>query len=342
MIAGLTRMLRRFDVLLICLSLVVSVLLIKHFGQHEPVAVVELPPRYAEGAATASDDDAAEPYTAVRKGVPVRFMMYNVHDYFVPLDKPRSQHAQKTKPIKEREAVAEVIASVRPEIVGLVEIGGPAALRDLAERLASRGLHYPYMMTLTRWREDRALAVLSRYPIVADKSKAECVLVGQTTNRRMIRGILDVTVQVADGRCFRIMGAHLKSHVADDPRAAQAQRAREARTLAQHVQQAMMQQPEMPLLVYGDWNDGPSEPTLAVLTQEKAGGAKLKRIKPTDKNGATWTIYYKGGDSYNTFDQIYVNGILSSRMGRKAQMGIVPDGLPSGNSDHRAVWCDLY
>ena len=71
----------------------------------------------------------------------------------------------KPKPKKEREAVADVIASAKPAIVGLVEIGGPVALQDLRERLAARHCEFPYFRVLPRKGEDRALALLSKYRI---------------------------------------------------------------------------------------------------------------------------------------------------------------------------------
>ena len=336
---------RRVDLLLLGLSGVLSFILLSQFSLGEGGIMVEAsadaPARAAVAAAPQAEEKTA-PKSAARAGAPVRFLMYNVQNYFVDGDVSRSRYSKKMKPVAEREQVATTIASASPEVVGLIEIGGTAALDDLAARLASRGLHYPHRTVLTRWGEDRALALLSMHPIVADHSKADCSLLGQT-NRRMLRGILDVTVRTAkDKREFRIIGAHLKSRVGDNPAAAEALRAREARTLAAHVQQAMRTQPNLPILVYGDWNDGPADPALAVMTQGSTKARTLRRLKPEDSRGESWTIYYKEGDEYSTFDQIYVNSVLSSRMGRKAQMGIVENEPGKRTSDHRAVWCEMY
>lgn len=344
MFKSLSDIARRFDMLLISLTGLLSFILISHFSLQSGVAMVEEPAPMLQKAEPAAEREEAAPEAGLvpaRAGAPVRFLMYNVQNYFVDGDVPRSRYAKKMKPVVEREHVAATIASAKPEVVGLIEIGGPAALDDLAARLASRGLHYPHRKVLTRWGEDRALALLSMHPIVADRSKADCSLLGQT-NRRMLRGILDVTVRTQDAREFRILGAHLKSRVGDSPAAAQALRAREARTLAAHVQQALRTQPKQALLVYGDWNDGPADPALAVMTQGSTRERTLRRLKPEDSRGESWTIYYKEGNEYSTFDQIYVNNALYSRMGRKAQMGIV-DGEPGKRtSDHRAVWCEMY
>lgn len=334
----------RFDQLIIVLALLISGLLYAQFRSEDTsISVPELPDVPGGYVADTEGDtpDAAPP---ARANAAVRFLMYNVHDYFVDKDPPRSQHSRHIKPKDQREAVASVIASAKPEIVGLVEIGGPAALDDLAERLAGRGLSYPHRKVLTRWREDRALGVLSMHPIVEDHSVADCKLVGRT-NKPMLRGILDVTVQhKRDNRRFRIMGVHLKSQVSDDPTASDALRAREALTLMEHIENAMKSDPQAPILVYGDWNDVPKSPALAVMTRRNEGQDALQRLSPKDDNGESWTIYYKENNVYNTFDQIYINSVLAKRLtGRKGKKGIIAQPAKGARpSDHRAVWCDLF
>lgn len=338
------RLTRRTDGLIIVLGLLLTYLLIQLYGSGLQAAVNEqlAPPAAAE----APRDQEAEP--AAARGVPrgeaaVRFLMYNTQNYFVEADVARSQHTRRIKTLQERELVADTVAEVRPDVVGLVEMGGPAALDDLAERLAKRGLVYKHRRVLTRWGEDRALAILSRYPIVEDHSQAECRLVGQT-NRRMLRGILDVTISAPgkkSERRFRIVGVHLKSRVGDNPSAAQALRAREARTLVEHVQQVMQRKPNEPLLIFGDWNDGPGDAALSVMTQPRGSRFTLRRLSPVDSRGEGWTLYYKNGNEYCTFDQIYVNSELSRRMGRKSEMGVISNEKRRGASDHRAVWCDM-
>ena len=337
------RVFQRTDMLLVGLCLLVSALFIYRFNSFEAHAIIEAPP------AASAAEEAPRPTTPrdkVRSEGPVRFLMFNAQNYFVEEDTKRSKHERRIKTIPEREKVAEVVASVAPEVVGLVEIGGPAALDDLAKRLAARGLNYYHRKVLTRWGEDRALAVLSRYPIVEDHSIADCKLLGQT-GRKMLRGILDVIVQVGEGKAerrFRIMGVHLKSRVSDDPAAADAQRAREAHTLAARVQQILRSNPGELLVVYGDWNDGPAEPTLAEVTRGATRATKLRRLRPEDANGESWTIYYKAGDEYNTFDQIYVSDALFKRISKgKGEQGIISEKPGKARaSDHRAVWCDMF
>ena len=297
-------------------------------------------------AAAPAREHATAPETGVSAagipatGEPVCFLMQNVENYFVEGERTRSQHVSRPKPAKAREAVADVIAAQRPAIVGLVEIGGPASLQDLLIRLKKRGLEYPYHRVLTREGEDRALAVISRLPIVQDRSVANYPLYGDH-RRMMLRGILDVVVKAPDGRLFRILGAHLKSHVADDPAAADSLRQREAITLSGYLQKIAREQPNMPTLVYGDWNDGPGTPAIRQVEQGVSQDAAMVRLDPKDSRGQCWTIYYKGGHEYCTYDQIFVNKTLKSRM-RKAKSGVVDIPAAKQASDHRAVWCQLY
>ncbi len=335
------RRIGRVDVTLFALVVIIGCLLIARYGQQESSPVAIKTEAAAEMPAEMEVSEVAPDTESMPKsGPPVRFLMHNVQNYFVAGEQSRSRYVTRPKPERSRQAVAEVIASAKPDVVGLIEVGGPVALRDLQARLRERGCDLPHSRILLREGEERALALLSRYPIVQDSSKANYGLYGQQ-RRRMLRGILDVTVRVEDGRMFRIVGAYLKSRVADDAEAAQSLRAREARTLAMYLQQVMRSQPGMPVLVYGDWNDGPADAALGVLTQGVSAEAALQRLSPEDSGGDVWTLYYKAGREYFTFDQIYVNNVLRSRRGRACKSGIVDIPAAKAASDHRAVWCDV-
>lgn len=356
---GFTRKLLRVDSLLALLVVAIITILGGVYSKFDSPftaigSVDSAPPQVPDfGLATTADavhsehaetDDVINSQLAkmpkAKSSEPVRFLMLNAENYFVKEDDQRSRYKISIKKEPAREAVADVIASARPEIVGLIEIGGPKALEDLQRRLSARGLVYSYAKILTRSGEDRALAVLSMHPFVQDNSRANCKLLG-TQRQQMLRGILDVTVKVQGERYFRIIGAHLKSRVADDPAAATARRSKEARTLAMYLQSIMRGQPHMPIVVYGDWNDGPADASLQVLFQGVSEDAALTRVKAADSRGNTWTIYYEPAQTYHTFDQIFVNRVLRSRRGRSCESGVVDIEAAAAASDHRAVWCEL-
>ncbi len=351
--------LKRSDSLLILLVIILATLTMGFFnGKVEPLQaapadeprLLAVPASEGDSSATPLPGTTPRPSATplplpsatprAKAGAPVRFYMHNVANYFVRGEQQRSRYIQKLKTEPAKEAVAELIADTQPDIVGLIEIGGPVALQDLRQRLAARGLDYPHHFVLTRQGEDRALALLSRYPIAENNSRPDVKLYNEQ-RRKMLRGILDVTIELPDGRRFRIMGAHLKSRVAADPAAATALRNKEAHTLAMHLQDAMRREPGMPILVYGDWNDGPDDSSVRTLRQGLSKDAALTRLKPADSREEYWTLFYDDGSEYCTFDQIYVNKVLSKRMGRKYQSGIVDHPATKTASDHRALWCEM-
>lgn len=350
----------RVDMLLLLLAVVVSALLWNMFGgaeQNPEVVEQPLPPARQPLPAGEPETPAPEPVDdpqvaslapeqgisaagIPKSGRPVRFLMQNVENYFVAGERTRSRFVSRPKSAESRDAVADVIASARPEIVGLVEVGGPVSLQDLRERLAKRGLEYPYYRVLPRQGEDRALAVLSRHPIVQDRSVANYHLYGEH-RRTMLRGILDVVVRLDDGRLYRILGAHLKSHVADDQAAAASLRNREALTLSMYIQRITRDQPNIPTLVYGDWNDGPAESAVKQIVQGVSTDSAMHRLSPQDSRGQGWTIYYKAGHEYCTYDHIFVNKALKFRLKKNTPSGVVDIPAAKRASDHRALWCDL-
>lgn len=273
-------------------------------------------------------------------GEPVRFLMFNVQNYFVPEDARRSTYRINYKSREKKEAVADLIASRKPDVVGLIEMGGTEALNDLAVRLEKRGLSYQERFVLERPGEERALAVLSRLPLARNDSKANYPLYGER-NRCMLRGILDVTVKAEDGRLFRIVGVHLKSKVSDDQAAADSLRRREADTLARYLHQAQRERPGLPMLVFGDFNDTPSSPAVQTVARGVNGKSAMTRLSPEDGSGTGWTLYYRNEDTYSAFDHIFINKTLSSRVKGRPLSGVVETEPKNSPSDHRALWCEL-
>lgn len=264
--------------------------------------------------------------------------MYNVQNYFVEDEPLRTHVVQSPKSEEKREAVAEVIASAKPAVVGLIEMGGELALRDLQARLAARGLDYPHSRILMRDGEARALAILSLYPIVADASQADVPLQGE---RRMMRGLLDVSIQAPDERIFRLMGVHLKSRYDANADAAEDLRRSEAYHVAQHVQKISKTAADMPLLVFGDWNDSPADSSVQIIIKGLSSNSALKRLRPRDSRGENWTLHFRSGHEYCLYDHLFVNKTLAERMNKSNFCGIVDIPASTKASDHRALWCDL-
>ena len=201
----------------------------------------------------------------------------NAGNYFVPEDPRRSNFQVKYKPVEAREAVAELVRQSGAEIVGLCEMGGEAAVRDLQMRLKRKGLHLPYKVLVMRDGEDRGLALLSKYRIADDRSVADMPVSGEAKRKKtMLRGILDTTVSMPDGRLFRLVGIHLKSRLSRDGSAEDTRR-REAYALRDYLNEALASQDGMPLLLYGDFNDGPSDSAVQVIQGPVKTESRLNR-----------------------------------------------------------------
>lgn len=274
----------------------------------------------------------------IKPGKSLRFLSLNAQNYFVETEQARTAIAPAFKKDDEREAVADVIASAKPSVVGLSEMGGPCAILDLQQRLVKRGLHYPYTKVLVRQGEPRALAILSQYPIIHDDSEADVPLSGNTY---MMRGLLDVTIQAGEAGLFRFVGAHLKSRFNDPTESSAELRRREAYAIASRVHQITEKQPETPLLVFGDWNDSPTEPSVRILQKGISAESGLKRLRPKDSRDENWTLHFRAGFEYCVYDYIFVNKVLANRMRKSHFCGIVDVQAAAKASDHRALWCEL-
>lgn len=289
----------------------------------------------------AGQDRAPEKIVIPEKGEPVRLFTMNAGNYFVPEDPRRSNFQIKYKPVEAREAVAELIRQSGAEMVGLSEMGGEAAVRDLQMRLKRKGVQLPHKVLVMRDGEDRGLAFLSKYSIVNNNSVADMPVSGETKRKKtMLRGILDVTVKIPDGRLFRLVGIHLKSRLSRDGSAEDTRR-REAYALRDYLNEVLASQDGMPVLLYGDFNDGPADSAVQVIQGPAKTEYRLNRLKPRDSRGETWTIYYEDGDTYHSFDHLFINNTLKKRLGRKPPMGILDFTSSRQASDHRGVWVEL-
>lgn len=76
------------------------------------------------------------------------------------------------------------------------------------------------------------------------------------------------------------MGAHRKSRVGNDAAAAASLRGDESYTLACHIQSALQAELRLPLAVFGDWNDDPTDASANVLTQDVLHDAALQCLPP--------------------------------------------------------------
>ncbi|WP_075089107.1 endonuclease/exonuclease/phosphatase family protein [Verrucomicrobium spinosum] len=104
----------------------------------------------------------------------VTFCAYNLRNY---LKMPRSVDGaiqeKALKPDKEIAPLIEILATIKPDILGVCEIGDAEDLADLQARLKVRDIDLPHSEMGNGGDPTRRLALLSRFPITSRNSQSE-------------------------------------------------------------------------------------------------------------------------------------------------------------------------
>jgi endonuclease/exonuclease/phosphatase family metal-dependent hydrolase len=257
-------------------------------------------------------------------------MSYNVHQYAL-MDRDEDGVANDPKPADERVAVVELIASERPDVLFLQEMGDEITFDKFRRALRDAGVEYAYSELLRRGNIEANLALLSRFPIVSVQHRTnDWYSIGEA-KVKVARGFLDVELQVSPTYRFRLLGAHLKSKVYS-PLGQTEMRRNEARLLNKAVRQVMEENPDVKLLVAGDMNDHHRSAPLREVKGRRGG--TLIDLRPADSGGDVWTYYQEGEDRYSRFDYLLVNEALHKDV---VKAYVVRDPLTYQASDHRPV-----
>ena len=242
------------------------------------------------------------------------------------------------KPEQEIAAVIDVVKEINPDILGIV--GDEKTLDEFRARLKAAGLDYPHKEWVRGTDAARHVALLSRFPIVARNSRDEVPFELNGKQMRVGRGILDVTVKLADNFLLHLVGAHLKSRREVPDLDQVAMRAKEAWYLREHLDKILRANPEEKLLLFGDMNDTKNEYPIKELLGSTRDPLRMKDLFLTDYYGYRWTHYWSSADIYSRIDYLMVSqglwpdinmdksGISSSRIWYKA-------------SDHRAIFTTI-
>lgn len=241
----------------------------------------------------------------LRAAGPVRFVAYNVENYLPMTRRIDGESVPNApKPESEKRVVVASIAELRPDILGVVEIGDLAEVDDLRTRLAGEGLRYPHSEWLNAADEARHLVLLSRFPIVARNSVSDLTYRIGDVELPVQRGFLDVTIQVNESYRLRCVGVHFKSK-RDVPEADQElMRRNEAELLRRHVDAILTVDPQTNLLVYGDFNDTRNETAMKTVQGRRGSAAYLETIYLKDHEGMSWTHFWEAAGLYSRIDYI--------------------------------------
>jgi endonuclease/exonuclease/phosphatase family metal-dependent hydrolase len=302
-----------------------------------PRSTAETPAKSAPAPARSADK--SRPEAPVGEIAPisegsVRFVVFNVENWLT-MDRYVDGKAQagRPKPEKDRLAEAKLLASVKPDILGVSEIGTEEDVKDLQGFLERAGHPMPHFHLNRGVDPTRSLVILSRFPI--GKTVAHENLTYRLKSREygMQRGILDATIGTPSG-AYRFLGVHLKSKRETQDGDQEAMRLHEAHLLRGELDAIFRDDPTARLVVYGDFNDTRNSPTLRAI--RGAGQQSLQMIPLKDSKGEYWTHYWDFEDVYSRIDYVMVSDALRKSVewdGCK----IVDAGELRGASDHRPL-----
>jgi endonuclease/exonuclease/phosphatase family metal-dependent hydrolase len=235
----------------------------------------------------------------------VVFAGYNLENYFQAADFPDGREKVSKSP-EAIEAEIKIIQEINPDILGVSEMGPPNEFADFQARLKAAGLEYAATEYVAGPDPERHVALLSRFPIVAHQSLPEVPYALEGREEQVERGFLDVTIAV-NGTNIRFIGVHLKSKLKDTPLDDAEIRRNETHLLRQHIDQVLAATPDIPLVVYGDFNDTKDSPPMKEIIGTRGSGGPLRDLFLKDSAGDHWTEYWEAADVYSRIDYILVS-----------------------------------
>ncbi len=270
----------------------------------------------------------------------VVFAAWNVRNYM--LRPVKNDAGRITTPSKSTDSIAAVVETLRklsPDIIGLCEIGTRQDLADLQRRLRKAGLSLPHKTWVDGPDRDRHLALLSRFPLEAQHDTRTMFRIGGLPHR-VQRGILDCTVKVNQGFSLRVLGVHLKSpRVVPEFDQDEFRRA-ESLVLRNRVEDILDQNPGIPLLVFGDFNDSKNSPVVKGVLGRAGGPAALTALPLADRQGDQWTYRWEESDQYTRVDFVMVSEGLRPLIQRRGTR-LHRDKDWDTASDHRPLVVSL-
>lgn len=268
----------------------------------------------------------------------VRFVAYNLHNY--SLHPTADRKASPAKAEREIIALVKVLTELRPDVLGVCEMGGEEDLQDFQRRLQTAGLPLEHREWVQGPDPTRHLALLSKFPIVARQSQTDLSFVLDQSPVFMQRGLLDVTLQVREGYQLRLVGLHLKSRVEVEDADQLLMRREEAHLVRLHVDEILTAQPQTNLLVYGDFNETKNQPGLREIKGPAGLPTALRDLALADLAGEKWTYHYEPADEYSRIDFVFASPGLLPEL-RLKRSGIYPGGDWKEASDHRPLFLSL-
>lgn len=270
----------------------------------------------------------------------LRFIGYNVENWLT-MDRFVDGKSLKgaNKPEDQKLAVIAILSRLKPDVLGLCEIGQKEDILDLQTRLKSAGVDLPNLHYIGGADPTRHLALLSRFPIskTGTIAKSDYSLEGQAFSIQ--RGVLDATV-TANGSDYRFLGVHLKSKREVENGDQAAMRLNEAHLLRAHIDTILTADPSTKLVAYGDFNDTRASPAIKLIQGNYNHPRYMTPLPLKDRRGEYWTHFWEREDVYSRFDWILVSQPLKAEVNFDASR-ILDEPEWDKASDHRAVMMQL-
>jgi endonuclease/exonuclease/phosphatase family metal-dependent hydrolase len=215
------------------------------------------------------------------------------------------------KPEDERQRVVKILAAIKPDILGVCEIGNADDLADLQKRLKAGGIDLPHTELAHGGDETRRLAILSRLPIKLRNSQTDLKYQLGAQTLPFQRGILHVTIPITPTFDLHCVGVHLKSK-REITEADQVQmRRNEARLLRKHLDRIFTQEPGARILAYGDFNEHRNEPAISdIIGSPRTSDTAMQDVWLKDKDGEVWTHFWDAADTYARLDYCFASRLL--------------------------------
>ena len=272
-----------------------------------------------------------------------RVAEYNVENYLAEATDTRS-----AKTAEAKAKVRESIRTLKPDVLALEEMGSTNALLELRDSLKAEGLDLPYWEHVSGFDTNIHVAILSKFPLAARRPHTDDSFLLSGRRYRVSRGFAEVDVQVNTNYSFTLIAAHLKSNRAVAQADEAELRLEEAKLLREKIDARLAANPNVNLVVLGDFNDTKDSPsTKAVIGR---GKNKLIDTRPAERNGdntpspnpaweprnVTWTHYYGKEDNYCRIDFILLNpGMAREWVKNETYVLTIPNwGVAS---DHRPI-----
>jgi len=215
------------------------------------------------------------------------------------------------KPEDERVRVVKILAAIKPDILGVCEIGTADDLADLQKRLKAAGIDLPHTELAHGGDPVRRLALLSRLPIKARNSQTDLKYQLGAQTLPFQRGIIDATIAITPTFDLHLVGVHLKSkrEVTESDQAQM--RRNEARLLRKHLDSIFTKEPGARILAYGDFNEHRNEPAIGdIMGSPRTSDTAMQDVWLKDVDGEVWTHFWDAADTYSRLDYCFASRLL--------------------------------